>query len=101
MNTTTFDLPRRHALQRRDALDWVFAALVLLGGGYAFSRYHASMDGYEQGILLCAMPALIALGWFWKPLRWLSLAVGAATLLAIALYARQTDGYGADLAAGE
>ncbi len=101
MNTTTFDLPRRHALQRRDALDWVFAALVLLGGGYAFSRYHASMDVYEQGILVCAMPALIALGWFWKPLRTLCIAVGAATLLAIALYGRHTDGFGADLAAGE
>ena len=32
MNTTTFDLPRRHVLQRRDTLDWLFAALVLLGG---------------------------------------------------------------------
>jgi cytochrome c-type biogenesis protein CcsB len=101
MNTTTFDLPRRHALQRRNALDWVFAALVLLGGGYAFSRYHASMDVYEQGILLCAMPALVALGWFWRPLRTLTVAAGAATLLAIALYGRQTDDFGADLAAGE
>ena len=101
MNTTTFDLPRRHALQRRDVLDWVFAALVLLGGGYAFSRYHASMDVYETGILLCAMPALIALGWFWKPLRTLSVAAGTATLLAIGLYAQHTDGFGADLAAGE
>jgi len=101
MNTTTFDLPRRHALQRRDALDWVFAALVLLGGGYAFSRYHASMDVYEQGILAGTLPTLIALGWFWKPLRALSLAVGAATLLAIGLYGQQTDGFGADLAAGE
>ncbi|TNY08154.1 c-type cytochrome biogenesis protein CcsB, partial [Escherichia coli] len=62
MNTTTFDLPRRHALQRRDTLDWVFAALVLLGGGYAFQRYQASMNVYEQGILLCTLPALIALG---------------------------------------
>lgn len=101
MNTTTFDLPRRHTLQRRDALDWVFAALVLLGGSYAFSRYHASMDVYEKGILAFAMPALIALGWFWKPLRWLCVAAGAATLLAIGLYAQQTDGFGADLAAGE
>ncbi len=92
MNTTTFDLPRRHVLQRRDALDWAFAALVLLGGGYAFSRYHASMDAYEQGILLCAMPALVALGWFWKPLRLLTPAAGAATLRAIGLYGRQTDG---------
>lgn len=101
MNTTTFDLPRRHALQRRDALDWVFAVLVLLGGGYAFSRYHASMDVYEQGILLCSVPSLIALGWFWKPLRTLSVTAGAATLIAIALYARHTDGFGADLAVGE
>ncbi|WP_458232913.1 c-type cytochrome biogenesis protein CcsB [Roseateles sp. P5_E8] len=101
MNTTTFDLAARHAPRRRDALDWVFAALVLLGGAYAFSRYHASMDGYEKGILVFAMPALIALGWFWKPLRILCVAVGAATLLAIALYARQSDGFGADLAAGE
>jgi cytochrome c-type biogenesis protein CcsB len=101
MTTTTFDLPRRHALQRRDAFDWLFAALVLLGGGYAFSRYQASMDVYEQGILIGTLPSLVALGWFWKPLRVLSLAVGAATLLAIALYARQTDGFGADLAAGE
>src|SRR5262249_17475116 len=67
----------------------------------AFSRYHASMDVYEKGILAFAMPALIALGWFWKPLRWLSVAAGAATLAAIALYAQHTDSFGADLAAGE
>lgn len=101
MNTTTFDLPRRHALQRRDPLDWAFAVLVLLGGAYAFNRYQAGMNGYEQGILLCAMPAMIALGWFWKPLRLLCVAAGAATLLAISLYAQHTDGFGADLAAGE
>lgn len=101
MNTTTFDLPRRHALQRRDTLDWVFAVLVLLGGAYAFNRYHASMNVYEQGILLFAMPAMIGLGWFWKPLRLLCVTAGAATLLAISLYAQHTDGFGADLAAGE
>lgn len=101
MNTTTFDLPRRHARQRRDPLDWIFAILVLLGGAYAFKRYHASMNVYEQGILLCAMPAMIGLGWFWKPLRLLCVAAGAATLLAISLYAQHTGGFGADLAAGE
>ena len=101
MTTTTFDLAPRHALKRRDTLDWLFAALVLLGGGYAFSRYHTSMDGYEQGILLCALPSLIALGWFWKPLRLLCVSAGAATLLAIALYGQHIDSFGADLAAGE
>ncbi len=89
------------SLSRRSAYDWLFALLVVLGAGYAFQRYNASMDGYEQAILLGSVPALVALGWFWGPLRGLSLGVGAATLLAIALYNRQTDGFGADLAKGE
>jgi len=89
------------SLARRSAYDWMFALLVVVGAGYAFQRYQASMDGYEQAILLGSVPALVALGWFWGPLRGLSLGVGVATLLAIALYNRQTDGFGADLAKGE
>ena len=85
-------------LARRSAFDWLFALLVALGAGYAFWRYHASMDGYEQAILLGSVPALVALGWFWGPLRALSLGVGAATLGAIALYQRTPDAFGADLA---
>lgn len=101
MTTTTFDLPRGHAMQRRDLLDWAFAALVLLGAGYAFWRYHASMNGYEKGILAAAVPALVGLGWFWRPLRWLCLAVGIASLTAISLYSQTPGAFGADLAAGE
>jgi hypothetical protein len=37
-------------------------------------------------------PALIWLGWFWRPLRGLMLAVAALALLAIGLY--QQDGAG-------
>jgi cytochrome c-type biogenesis protein CcsB len=59
------------------------------------------MDGYEQAILVGAVPALVALGWFWSSLRSLTVGVGAAALLAIALYSRTTDGFGADLAQGE
>jgi hypothetical protein len=83
---------------RRSVFDWVFAVLVLLGTGFAFWRYHASMDVYEQGVLLGAAPSLIALGWFWSPLRTLSLIVGAAALLAIGLYGGHRDQFGADLA---
>jgi cytochrome c-type biogenesis protein CcsB len=86
------------SMARRSAYDWVFALLVALGAGYAFQRYQASMDGYEQAILLGSVPALVALGWFWGPLRALSLGVGMATLTAIALYNRTLDGFGADLA---
>ncbi|HSI49794.1 MAG TPA: c-type cytochrome biogenesis protein CcsB [Ideonella sp.] len=85
----------------RNVLDWLYALLVLGGAGYAFQRYGASMDGYERGILAGATPALIALGWFWRPLRALALAVGLASLLAISLYNRHTDGFGADLAAAD
>jgi cytochrome c-type biogenesis protein CcsB len=106
MNTTTtapqaalqtLSLGRPGPLARRSVYDWLFALVVVLGAGYAFQRYHAAMDGYEKGILLGAVPALVALGWFWGALRHLSLGVAAATLLAISLYNRHTDSFGADL----
>ena len=84
-------------LTRRSAFDWLFALLVVLGTAYAFQRYQGSMDGYEQAILVGCVPALVALGWFWGPLRGLGLGVGAATLGAIALYSRTPDAFGADL----
>jgi cytochrome c-type biogenesis protein CcsB len=99
--TTTLTLGRASPLSRRSAFDWLFALLVIGGAGFVWQRYGAAMDGYERGILLCAVPSLIALGWFWAPLRALSLGVGAVSLLAIALYLRQTDAFGADLAAAD
>ncbi len=101
MNTTTMTLGRSGLFQSRSLFDWLFALGVLLGTAYAFQRYNTSMDVYEKGILIGTAPALVALGWFWRSLRVLTLAVGAAALLAIALYSRTTDGFGADLAAGE
>ncbi|WP_184304433.1 c-type cytochrome biogenesis protein CcsB [Roseateles oligotrophus] len=92
---------KRAYFSGRTWLDWGFAALVLLGGLFAFSRYGASMDGYEEGILLFTLPSVIALGWFWRPLRLLILAVGATSLLTIHLYGQHSDGFGADLAAAE
>ena len=101
MNTTTLSLGRPGPMSGRSSFDWLFALLIVGGAGFAFWRYGASMDVYERGILLGAVPALIALGWFWGPLRLLALGVGAATLLAISLYLRTPDDFGADLAAGE
>ena len=101
MNTTTapsMPMGRPGLLARRNPFDWVFALLVAMGAGYAFQRYHASMDVYEKAILLGSVPALVALGWFWGPLRGLALGTGAATLVAIGLYAQVNDGFGADLA---
>ena len=102
MNTTTLHLGRSaNPLAKRSAYDWAFALLIVVGAGYAFYRYGGSMDVYETWILAGAVPPLIALGWFWGPLRTLSIGVGALVLLAIGLYARTPDDFGADLAAGD
>ena len=101
MNTTTLTLGRPGYFSARTVFDWLFAALVIAGGAFAFQRYQGAMDVYEQAILVGTVPVVVALGWFWGRLRLLMLAVGAASLLAIGLYSRATDGFGADLAQAE
>src|SRR4051812_18959163 len=83
--TTTISLEEGF-FSRRNWFDWLFAVLVVAGGLYTFARYQQAMDVYEKGILLAAMPAGIWLGWFWRPLRVLMLAVAAISLLAINAY---------------
>jgi cytochrome c-type biogenesis protein CcsB len=76
---------------QRNATDWLFALLVLAGAGFALSRYGAGMDVYETGILMGTVPAVIWIGWFWRPLRVLMVGVAMLSLLAIWLY--QVDGH--------
>ena len=71
---------------KRNWFDWLFAAIVLAGGLYVFSRYNGAMDVYEKGILLGVMPSAIMLGWFWRPLRALMLVVAGFSLLGIVSY---------------
>lgn len=89
MNTTTatitFDLTEGF-FARRNWLDWLFAAIVVAGGLFAFSRYSAYMDVYEKGILVATVPAAIWIGWFWRPLRVLMLVAAAFALMGIASY---------------
>lgn len=88
-------LAERRLLRRLSAWDWLFAAAILLMAAYAqFSFAHGRMDGYELAILWGTAATTVALGWFFKPLRWyvplvLLLAYGAVGL------------YGGDFAAGE
>lgn len=79
---------------RRSPWDWVFAALVMVGGVFALLNYQHAMDGYEKAILVGTIPSLIGLGWFWRPMQALMGGVAAASLLAIA-------SYGGDLARAE
>ncbi len=91
MNTATQTLPRTLTLNegyfaKRNWLDWLFAALLVAGAAFVFSRYTNAMDGYEKGILIGLTPCAIALGWFWRPLRVLMMAVAAFSLLGIYAY---------------
>ncbi|MBN9410225.1 MAG: c-type cytochrome biogenesis protein CcsB [Burkholderiales bacterium] len=71
---------------RRSPFDWVFAALVVVGGLFALWRYAPSMDGYEKSILVGTIPVLVWLGWYWRPLRVLMIVVAAASIAALASY---------------
>lgn len=87
MNTASTTLTLHQGFfVRRNALDWVFAAIVAIGGLYALQRYATYMDGYEKAILVGSIPSAIWLGWFWRPLRALMLVVAAVALMAIGLY---------------
>ena len=77
---------QRQPWWHRNAFDSLFAALVLLAGGLVWWRLHAAMDGYEQALLLAAVPACIALGWFWRPLARLMPAAALGVAAAVALY---------------
>mgnify|MGYP000928179466 CR=1 FL=1 len=96
MTTTTQTLP---ALGRpgRSVADWLFAAVLMAVGGWALKTWGQVMDVYEIGILVFAIPSMIALGWLWSPLRGLMIGSGLATWVAMGLYMRATDDYGADL----
>ena len=80
--------------QRLNIMDWIFAALLLVGSVYAFQKYSNLMDAYEVGILFGTAISFIVMGWAWKPARTLMFYVAVLSLFAINLY-------GTDLAAGE
>ncbi|MFO7604381.1 MAG: c-type cytochrome biogenesis protein CcsB [Gammaproteobacteria bacterium] len=98
MNTNQDVLPssfeRWSWVKRLNLWDALWAVAVLVGAGYAYHRYSSLMDGYEVGILFGTALSVIAMGWFWKSFRTISIAVALVSLWAISLY-------GADLAAGE
>ena len=77
--------------RRLGALDWLFAAVLLGGVVFALNRYGSYMDYYEKAILVLAAPTFAALGWHWKPVRWLMPAIALLALGAIALYAGNLD----------
>jgi cytochrome c-type biogenesis protein CcsB len=72
--------------QRLNWVDWGYALLLLVGGLFAFSRYGAYMDAYEQGFLLGAVVGFSWLGWFFKPVRLLMVGIAALSLFSMSQY---------------
>ncbi len=99
MNTTTTSLAlgRSSLFGKVTLIDWFFSVLVASAVAYGALRYSAFMDEYEIVILVLVFPALVALGWFWRSLQTLTLAVVALSSLAMWLYNQQADTFGADL----
>ncbi|VFR55628.1 Cytochrome c-type biogenesis protein CcsA/ResC [plant metagenome] len=79
---------------RGDWTDLVFFLILAAGAVFALERYPQAMDIYEKIILCGTVPALVWLGWLWRPLRTLMVACGLAAGAALALY-------GGDLARGD
>ena len=74
---------------RRGRPDWsdlLFFVCLAAGAGYALWRFAGAMDGYEKVILCGTVPALTWLGWLWRPLRRMMIAVALASGLALLLY---------------
>ena len=72
--------------RRLNAVDWLYALVLCAAALFALNRYGHYMDVYEKTILLCTAPVFAALGWHWKPMRWLLPLVGALSLWAISMY---------------
>ncbi len=91
MNTASATLPSTITLNegyfsKRNLFDWLFAAFVVAGGAFTLFQYNGVMDVYEKAITAGAVPCAIMLGWFWRPLRTLMLAVAGFSLWGIASY---------------
>ncbi|AOK22170.1 cytochrome C biogenesis protein [Burkholderia ubonensis] len=76
----------RPFLLRLSPLDWLFALALVLGAGYAFVHYNAHMDYYDKAVLVGTVPALVTLGWRWKPARLLMASIAVLALLSIRVY---------------
>src|SRR4051812_11906773 len=77
--------------RRLTLVDWVYAAVLMAAALFALARFGSYMDIYEKAILLLAAPTFTALGWHWKPVRWLIPLVALLALWAVSMYAGNLD----------
>jgi cytochrome c-type biogenesis protein CcsB len=66
--------------------DWLYALIVFAGSIFAYVKYSQYMDIYEVSFLFGAAALASYLGWKWKGLGKLVLAVGVISVFSISLY---------------
>ncbi|MBN3768656.1 MULTISPECIES: c-type cytochrome biogenesis protein CcsB [unclassified Burkholderia] len=76
----------RPFLARLSLLDWLFALALVVGAGYALVHYNAHMDYYDKAVMIGTVPALVTLGWRWKPARLMMASIAVLALLSIQIY---------------
>lgn len=83
-NTLNYQQPT--LLQRLNWQDWLYALAIVAGSIFAYTKYAQYMDAYEVTFLFGAAALFSYLGWQWKSLRSLVVAVGVISLGSISLY---------------
>lgn len=86
MNQDAQHYQNKGLLQSLNWQDWLYALLMFAGAIFAYSQYSQFMDVYEITFLFGAAALASYLGWQWKTLAKLVLAVGFISLFSIALY---------------
>ena len=86
MNNSSLDSQQKTLLQRLNWQDWLYALVVFVGAMFAYVKYAQYMDIYETVFLFGAAALASYLGWQWKALAKLVLAVGVISLFSISLY---------------
>ncbi|RQS17955.1 c-type cytochrome biogenesis protein CcsB, partial [Burkholderia sp. Bp8998] len=76
----------RPFLARLSIIDWLFALALVVGAGHAFVHYNAHMDDYDKAVMIGTVPALVVLGWRWKPARLMMASIAVLSLLSIQIY---------------
>ena len=85
-NSGVLDYQPKSLLQRLIWLDWFYAAVLVIGAIFAYSKYGQYMDIYEAGFLFGAAALFSYLGWQWKSIGKLVIGIAVISLFSISLY---------------
>jgi cytochrome c-type biogenesis protein CcsB len=85
-NSGVLDYQPKSLLQRLVWLDWFYAAVLVIGAIFAYSKYGQYMDIYEAGFLFGAAALFSYLGWQWKSIGKLVIGIAVISLFSISLY---------------